>query len=67
MVALVTCCARMKYLGLVLKKIRFDDSFDVTKCLQQIEIPRLLHMCAPRSELPPNISSMVQGNARSRW
>ena len=24
----------------------FDDSFDITKCLQQIEIPDLLHMCA---------------------
>ena len=29
-----------------LKKIGFDDSFDVTKCLQQIEIPDLLHVCA---------------------
>ena len=28
------------------KKIRFDDSFDVTKCLQKIENPDLLHMCA---------------------
>ena len=26
------------------KKIGFDDSFDVVKCLQQIEIPDLLHM-----------------------
>ena len=26
------------------KKIGFDDSFDVTKCLQQIEVPDLLHM-----------------------
>ena len=25
------------------KKIGFYDSFDVTKCLQQIEIPDLLH------------------------
>ena len=41
------------------KKIGFDDSFDVTKCLQQIEIPDLLHMCAPCSELPSNISTML--------
>ena len=25
------------------KKIGFDDSFDVTKCRQQIEMPDLLH------------------------
>ena len=29
-----------------LKKIGFDDSFDVTKCLQQIEMSDLLHECA---------------------
>ena len=34
------------------KKIGFDDSFDVTKCLQKIEIPDLHHMCALRPELP---------------
>ena len=28
------------------KKIGFDDSFGLTKCLQQIEIPDLLHKCA---------------------
>ena len=28
------------------KKPGFDDSFDVTKCLQQIEVPDLLHVCA---------------------
>ena len=28
------------------KNTRFDDSFDVTKCLQQIEKPDLLHVCA---------------------
>ena len=28
------------------KKVGFDDSFDVTKCLQQIEMPDLLHMRA---------------------
>ena len=26
------------------KIIGFHDSFDVTKCLQQIEMPELLHM-----------------------
>ena len=29
-----------------LKKIGFDDSINVTKCLQQIKMPELLHMCA---------------------
>ena len=28
------------------KKIEFDDSLDVTKCLQQIEMPDLLHVFA---------------------
>ena len=28
------------------KNTRFDDPFDVTKCLQQIEKPDLLHVCA---------------------
>ena len=28
------------------KKSGFDHSFDVTKCLHQIKIPDLLHMCA---------------------
>ena len=28
------------------KKIGFDDSVDVTKCLRQIKIADLLHMCA---------------------
>ena len=28
------------------KKIGFDCTFDVTKCLQQIEIPVLINMCA---------------------
>ena len=35
----------VKY-GFSNKKFGFDDSFDVTKCLQQIEMPDLLHMCA---------------------
>ena len=28
------------------KKVRFDDPFDVTKCLQQIEMLNVLHICA---------------------
>ena len=28
------------------KKIGFDNSFDVRKCLQQIEMPNYLHVCA---------------------
>ena len=28
------------------KQNEFDDSFDVTKCLQQIEMPDLLYVCA---------------------
>ena len=28
------------------KKTGFDDSFDVTKCVQQIEMPDLLYVCA---------------------
>ena len=28
------------------KKIGYDDSFDVTKCLQQIKKHDLLHVCA---------------------
>ena len=27
------------------KKIEFDDSLDVTKCLQHIEMTDLLHVC----------------------
>ena len=46
-------------IGLCRKKFGFKDSFDVTKCLQQIEIPVLLHMCAPSSELSYNISTMA--------
>ena len=33
-----------KKLGFSEKKIEFDDSYDVTKCIWQIEIPDLLHM-----------------------
>ena len=31
---------------------------DLTKCLKQIEIPDLLHMCAQCSKLPPITSTM---------
>ena len=41
------------------KKIWFDNSFDVTKCLQPIKTSELLHMYAPWSELPSNTSTMV--------
>ena len=41
------------------EKIAFDGSFDATKGLQQIEIPDLLDLCAPCSEQPSNISTMI--------
>ena len=37
------------------KNFGFDDYFDVTKCLQQIEMNELLHMCAESTEQPSNI------------
>ena len=40
-----------KYMG-------FDVFFDVTKCIQQIEIPELLHMFTSWSELPSGISTI---------
>ena len=40
------------------KKIGFDDSFDVTKCLQQIEMPDLLHVCATSNEQPSIIKTV---------
>ena len=40
------------------EKIGFDDSFDVTKCLQQIEIPDMLS--AQCSELTSNVNTMHQ-------
>ena len=43
------------------KNTRFDDSFDVTKCLQQIEKPDLLHVCAYSNEQPSNLKTMVRG------
>ena len=43
---LISRCARMSTRSFSEKKIGFDDSFDVTKCLQQIEMPDLLHVCA---------------------
>ena len=41
------------------KNTRFDDSFDVTKCLQQIERPDLLHVCAKSNEQPSNLKTMA--------
>ena len=38
-------------IGLSEEKIGFQDFFDVTECLQQID-NSLLHLCAPCSELP---------------
>ena len=46
---LISRCARMMFF--LRKKIGFDDSFDVTKCLQQIEMPDLLHVCASRNDI----------------
>ena len=44
---LISRCARMMCTwSFSEKKIGFDYSFDVTKCLQQIEMPDLLHVCA---------------------
>ena len=44
---LISRCARMMITRSFLEKIiRFNDSFDVTKCLQQIEMLILLHVCA---------------------
>ena len=40
------------------KKIGFDDFLDVTKCLQHIENPDLVHMCAWLNEQPSNIKTM---------
>ena len=40
------------------KKIGFDVSFDITKCLKLIKMHELLHMCAPCSELTSNISTL---------
>ena len=39
------------------KKIGFDDSCYVTKCLQQIEMTDLLHMCAQLDDQPSNIKN----------
>ena len=56
---LISRCARMmKTRSFSEKKIGFDDSFDVTKCLQQIEMPDLLHVSAKLNEQPSNIKTM---------
>ena len=44
---LISGCVRMMLTrSFSENKIGFDDSFDVTKCLQQIEMLDLLHVCA---------------------
>ena len=47
-------------------KIRFDPSLDLNKCLKQIKLQRLFLTCAPISELPSNISSMIYLGAMPR-
>ena len=50
-----TCCAQLKFKVKQVfpeKKSDMTIFFDVTECLQQIEMPDLLHICAPCSELP---------------
>ena len=49
----------------ILANVGFDNSFDVTKCLQQIEIPDLLCMCALWNEQPTNIETMVNNDSGS--
>ena len=39
------------------KKIRFMTALDLNECLIQIKEPRSIHMCAPISVLPSNVSS----------
>ena len=34
-------------------------ALDVIKCLEQVELQRLRHMCAHLNELPSTISTMV--------
>ena len=46
----------------IFREEKFDDSFDVTKCLQQFEMPDVWHMSAPCSELPSTISTMGENN-----
>ena len=56
---LISRCARiMKTRSFSDKKFGFDDSFDVTKCLQQIEMSDLLHVCAYLNEQPTNLKNM---------
>ena len=48
-------------IGLFRTKNRIYDSFGATKCLQQIKLPDLLHICAPCTELPSHISTLDKG------
>ena len=43
---LISRCARMMKTRHFSEKTQFDKSFDITKCLQQIEMLDLLHVCA---------------------
>ena len=40
------------------EKIRFMTALDLNECLIQIKEPRSLHMCAPVSVLPSNVSTI---------
>ena len=42
------------------KKIGFGNSFELTKCIQQIEISDLLHLCAPCSDVPYTVRGLIQ-------
>ena len=41
------------------EKIRFVTALDLNKCLSQIRKQISLRTCAPISELPSNVSSMI--------
>ena len=44
--------------GLSRKNVGFSDFYEVTRCLQQVEIPELLTLCAPFIEILSYINSM---------
>ena len=46
----------------LLKKSGLMTLFGVTKCLRQIEISDFLHMYAPCSKLPSNVSISIMKN-----
>ena len=43
------------------KKVRFVPVLVLMECLKQIKLQTLILTCAPISELPSNISTMVEG------